>query len=584
MCKKIARFDALALLFLSLHALLSALVTVLYPFILKIAIAGLEEGIAFSLLARNLSVIVVVVLIAMIGRDVASNELWNYRLDRLGTLFSRDLALSALEADYEKMEKPEAQDAQEKARRGTMYGGMVSLVWDGFRLISSCLAFLASCTIVMTVNGWLVLLIVILAIGKLLLENIKQKKEKSEFHDALPPLWRKLAYADGAAKNLDFAKDMRIYGMNDFINQERDETVATYTTLDRKNHVRSFWFETAISLIGLLDELALYGFMIHAVLTQGMTIATFTFMIASVRNLINSLKTAITLHGNLLEESLRVNDLRDFASRDLGSPKATEELVAEDLTITFSHVSYSYDGGMTYALDDVSFTIAPGEKIALVGYNGAGKTTLIKLLCGFYHPTKGTIRLNGVDIETITRDALARLIAPAFQDTVTYALTVEETIAMADEASIDHEKVASLLRLVGLDEKVACLPLKEKTPLTREYDEGGLELSGGENQKASLARAVYKPSALLILDEPTSALDAFAEQTLYENYGTLVGKKSAIFISHRLASTRFCDRIFFMERGRLTGLGTHEELMARDTGYRKLFLMQAENYRSAHDA
>ena len=236
-----------------------------------------------------------------------------------------------------------------------------------------------------------------------------------------------------------------------------------------------------------------------------------------------------------------------------------------------------------YSLKDVSFKIKRGERIALVGNNGAGKTTLVKLLCGLYHPTSGEILINGINIETISRESLADLVAPVFQDTSHYAISVKENIAMDNNSKIDDSLIKSAINLTELNEKINKLPNGIDTVITRELDETGIELSGGENQKLSIARAVYKNAPLIILDEPTSALDPLAEYNLYNNFNKIIKDSSAIFISHRLSSTKFCDRIFLLDHGSLKEVGTHNELMSYDSDYKKLFDMQAEYYKGGQD-
>ena len=318
-------------------------------------------------------------------------------------------------------------------------------------------------------------------------------------------------------------------------------------------------------------------------LFRSMSIADFSFVISSIRTLRNSLTTIIYNYSNNLNYSLQVNDYRKLIGMDLSVDKNLKEYEAESIEIEFKNVSYSYYMQEGYSLKNVSFKIKKGERIALVGNNGAGKTTLVKMLCGFYHPTEGEILINGVNIETIDRNSLAKLIAPVFQDTNHYAISVKENIAMSKTAGIDDKKIKNAINLTDLKEKIDKLPYGVDTIITRELEDNGIELSGGENQKLSIARAVYKNSPLIILDEPTSALDPLAEYNLYNNFNNIIKDHSAIFISHRLSSTRFCDRIFFLEEGELKEVGTHSELMSYDSKYKKLFDMQAEYYKGGQN-
>ena len=217
--------------------------------------------------------------------------------------------------------------------------------------------------------------------------------------------------------------------------------------------------------------------------------------------------------------------------------------------------------------------------MALVGINGAGKSTIVKLLCGFYMPDEGHIYINGTDLATMDLDAWYRSLAAVFQDAFTYSFSIADNVTCSMGEDYDAEKCRETLKDAGLWEKMQKLPQKEKTFIGKEVSEDGIHLSGGETQKLMLARALYKGCALLLLDEPTAALDAIAENEMYEKYNEMLTGKTALFISHRLASTRFCDHILFLENGKITEEGTHEELMQKNGGYAEMFLVQSRYYK-----
>jgi ATP-binding cassette subfamily B protein len=244
--------------------------------------------------------------------------------------------------------------------------------------------------------------------------------------------------------------------------------------------------------------------------------------------------------------------------------------------IVFEHVSYAYPDSDTKMLDDVSFTIKAGESIALVGKNGAGKTTVVKLMTGLYTPQSGRVLIGGKDISQFDRDVLVSLCSVVFQDIYLLAENIAVNIAQTD--SIDTDKLKKSLELSGLAEKVSTLPAKEQTMLVPEINEGGVNFSGGEKQKLAIARAIYKDGAILILDEPTAALDPIAESEVYRQYADITKSKTALFISHRLASTRFCDRIYLLDGGKLTEEGTHDTLVAAGGPYAEMFALQASYY------
>ena len=230
-------------------------------------------------------------------------------------------------------------------------------------------------------------------------------------------------------------------------------------------------------------------------------------------------------------------------------------------------------------INKLDFTIKAGEKIALVGNNGAGKTTIVKLLCGLYDQTEGQILIDGKPIDDIGLETYQDKISVLFQDTNPMAFSIEENITGLENGQCDSAKLEDSLKKAGLWDKVQSLPQKEKTFITQTFSEDGILLSGGETQKLLLAKAIYKNGSFLILDEPTSALDPLAESKIYEEYNNLAAGKTAVFISHRLASTKFCDRIMFLENGTITECGSHEELMKKGGKYKEMFDIQSQYYR-----
>ena len=561
-----------------ISTILRAINTFMYPYILKTAVEGIEQKKEFSEIVFDVLIIICIAFVTSLLTNLISNDFW-HRNRKISVLLTREFYFNSLNADYEKFERTEAQDAFEKASRAlNNYSGITGLVSNVVRSLSFLLTFFIACSIIFSVSIWLIIAIVSLAILKLVLENYKQVSAKKYFYDKTPQLWRRINYTDNISRNLTIGKDLRIYEMNKFIDNEREAAINEYMKYNKSNEKRIFIISVIINVLRVLDELFLYGFMIYEVIYNGMSLATFTFMVSSVRTLTNSISGVIGCHGQIINCSLVVNDYIAFSEYDLNVDTGNEEL-SELNSIEFKNVSYSYYMQDGYALKNVSFKISKGERIALVGYNGAGKTTLIKLLCGLYHPTEGEILLNGISIENISRQNLSNLIAPVFQDVMHYAIEIGENVSMKHSDDTDCDKVMDILRLVELDKKIDNLPNRLKTIITRDLDDNGVELSGGENQKLSLARAIYKKSPLIILDEPTSALDAIAEHNLYSRFNEIIDDSMAIFISHRLSSTRFCDRIFLLDEGELLEVGTHDELMSKETKYKELFNMQAEYYK-----
>lgn len=577
--KKIWALDKIYVFQTIINTFITSLVVYVYPYILKIAIEAIEQKKNFKELIIDVLFIVICVLILSLINSRCRNGIWN-RTRKISAILTRQYHIASLKTDYEKFELPQAQDNFEKGSRALgNYNGFLGLFSKMFTTISKVITFIIGCSIIFRVSIWLIVIIVVLAVLKLLLQDYNTKKAKTNFHDKTPNIWRRITYTDNISRNLSIGKDLRIYEMNKFINMERDKSVKEYLRLYRKEEIRDNIVRGIINILHILDEAALYMFMIYEVINNDMSIADFTFIISAIRTLTQSLQVIINNYSSNLSCSLQVNDYRKFIEMDLAVKDDLEEFNADEIEIEFKNVSYSYYLQEGYSLKNVSFKIKKGERIALVGNNGAGKTTLVKMLCGFYHPTEGEILINGLNIENIKREALQKLIAPVFQDTSHYAISVRENISMLSKNKTNEEKILETLNLTELNNKMNSLPNGLDTVITRDMDETGVELSGGESQKLSIARAIYKNSPLIILDEPTSALDPLAEYNLYNNFNKILNNHSAIFISHRLSSTRFCDRIFFLEEGELKEVGTHNQLMSYDSKYKKLFDMQAEYYK-----
>jgi ABC-type multidrug transport system fused ATPase/permease subunit len=242
-------------------------------------------------------------------------------------------------------------------------------------------------------------------------------------------------------------------------------------------------------------------------------------------------------------------------------------------------VSFAYPKSEKYIIENVSFKIEKGEKIAIVGNNGAGKTTLIKLLSGLYQPSGGSIKINGRNISEYNRDDYYSIISPVFQDIYLYPVSIAQNIALCKSSSINNNKLSQTVQFAGLQNKIDSLPDGYDTLLMKSVEDNAIELSGGEKQKLALSRALYKDGLLLILDEPTAALDPIAENEIYLHYNEFAKDKTSIFISHRLASTRFCDHIFFLDSGNIIETGSHDELMAQNGRYAEIFNIQSYYYK-----
>lgn len=286
----------------------------------------------------------------------------------------------------------------------------------------------------------------------------------------------------------------------------------------------------------------------------------------------------LDIFSTLNRQSIEVSEYRSFMELPFQAQGERPLESAGPVNIEFRNVYFRYEGQTEWAVEDLNFHIDQGEKIAVVGKNGSGKSTLIKLLCRLYEPSKGEILMNGVNINNYDRDAYYRLIAPVFQEVTVFAMSLKENITFAKTDQEEEGRVWQAVKEAGLKERVELMKNGLDSELSRIMDSDGEELSGGEKQKVAVARSLYKVSLLNILDEPTAAMDPIAERNLYESMNELMKNKIGVFISHRLSSTRFCDRILYMDGGKILERGDHNQLMALEGEYSKLYLLQARYY------
>ena len=330
----------------------------------------------------------------------------------------------------------------------------------------------------------------------------------------------------------------------------------------------------------LIREGLVYGYLVYAFVIGQIGIDDFTMYLVAIVSLATAMNNLATDLSSYVGFNQYVTDLYKFLDRDL-IHNENNQPIPQDYTyeIEFKNVSFKYPNTDKYILKDFNLKIRKGEKIAIVGINGAGKTTLVKLLTRLYDLEEGEILLNGININQFDKQEYYRLFSVVFQEFKMFAMSVKENIAL-DFENIDEDKVSDSLIKVNLSDKVQSLPKGLDTSILKIMDPQGVEFSGGENQKFAIARALYKDAPVVILDEPTASLDALAEQEIYEEFNELIKDKTAIFISHRLASTKFCDRIVLINNSSIEECGTHDELLRNKKYYYEMFMMQAKYYNS----
>lgn len=451
-------------------------------------------------------------------------------------------------------------------------------------MLSEILKFLLFGTVISVLHP---LIILLLAAGCALNAAMGkwERRRNWEERDVRNDLEKKInCISWSISQDLSYAKDIRLYGMKGFLH-ERLMGLLTLSLGERRKMERRAILTALVNyLVVFVRDGAAYAFLIAEAVRGSMDAASFVLYFSAITSLSGVMGSILGIINKVSEGAMQVSDFREAMeiegrlNRGAGIP-----IPQEPFSITFRNVSYQYPEGEKKVLENVSFQIKAGEKIALVGPNGAGKTTLTKLMCGLLLPDEGEILLNGHSLYEYNRDEMYSLFGIVPQQFNLLPASIAQNIAAAEEEEIDRDRVDNCIRLAGLTEKIASLPKGADTPLSRELYEDGVELSGGEKQKLLLARLLYKAPLCMILDEPTAALDPIAEDRMYRNYHQIASNATSIFISHRLASTRFCDRIFLLDGAGIAEVGTHDELMAAGGKYRELFDLQSRYYREGEN-
>lgn len=409
--------------------------------------------------------------------------------------------------------------------------------------------------------------------------DYRHREEVAEYENQI---W----YIGNRVMDYSAAKDIRIFGIKPWLEELGEKAINSYMAFRKKATGIHFWSNVVDLILTFVRNAAAYAYLIYLVLNNNLSASEFLLYFTVVGGLAQWVSWTFYEISTLYRQSLDISTVRECLEYpepfDLEAGEPLEPDSKLFYEIRLEDVSFRYPESENLILEHIDLTLHPGEKLAVVGLNGAGKTTLVKLICGFYDPTEGSVLLNGRDIREYNRRDYYRMFSAVFQSFSLLASTVAVNVAQTED-DIDMEKVRACTAQAGLLEKIESLSDGFETFLNRTVYEDSVMLSGGEIQRLMLARALYKDAPVILLDEPTAALDPIAEAELYQKYSDMTAGKSSIYISHRLASTRFCDRILLIEGGHIAEEGSHEELLAKGGRYADLFEVQSKYYREEGD-
>ena len=533
--------------------------------------------------ARDVKRLVTLTVILIAGEaicqlinDLCTNHINRYS-SRIEKYFNVLIGRHVMELDFQLTEDKEALEQIEKARIGMeWYSGGVDGVSDEFFGFLSNLFKAAGFITVLAVYAPILLVVMVVYTGINALFVYKCNKIGIEAFAKLSKVNRLFGYFGWSIVDPRYGKDIRLY-------EAKDMMMDSWKENTRKSNSHWKWqgdtclpYNLASDFLSLARSIFAYFYVARLAIRKVIGVGTFTQLIAAEGGLNGAISGMVGNVTELIERCSYAYEYVVFMDYPEALTKGTRPIEKKQHEIEFRHVSFAYPKTDRKVLDDVSIKIAPGEHLSIVGLNGAGKTTFIKLLCRLYDPTEGEILVDGVDIREYDYVQYMQQFAPVFQDFRLFAFSVKENIAFSDSDA----DVSALTDRVGLHDFVEGLEKGTDTNIFKFFDEGGVEPSGGEQQKIAIARALYKDAPVVILDEPTAALDPIAEYEIYRQFNSLVGGKSAFYISHRLSSCQFCDKIAVFSDGHIAEYGTHAELERIEGGlYAQMFEAQAKYYK-----
>lgn len=558
--------------------------TLLNSYAPKYVLSFIEDDLPFN----TIIMYTVIICLIMMILDVISTTCYNsfeFEYRKTEGYVEKKRMDKLFHTDFKNMESPDFLDYAQRAKTALNRGkGFHGVLYQSRNFIAQGTLMILSAALIGIQNLLMMIIFIVISFGIVKISSFFTKRDKIKFSDAMAPTWRKMNYLESTTKNFDFAKDIRLFNMSNAFFNQLSGVNETYKELNRKHHNRMVLWEVSLGSVLIVQKILMYTWLVYNVVTGAYQISDFVLYVGLVSTFHASVGYVNWIYSDMRTNSLMINDYRNFVDWKEDRETADEkdghitEINLDKFEFRFENVSFKYPGHDNYVLKNVNLTIKNGAKLAVVGVNGAGKTTFIKLMMNLYEPSEGRILLNDVDIKEYNREEYFKLFSPVFQNVECFAMPIYQNISFAEEDKTDMNKINEVLEQSGLSEKINSYEKGIHTNLLKIFDKEGIDLSGGEKQRLAMARALYKDGKVIILDEPTAALDALAEDRMYREFENMIHGKTAVFISHRLGSTRFCDKIAMFEDGTIVEEGTHEELMAKNGKYAYMFGIQSQYY------
>lgn len=583
MFKNVLAFDKKGFIFFLLVIPISILLPIVAGLVSKIMIDAIVSG------ATELRMILMICGITFImgvikWLDPMLNQRNNLISNNLNIKYKIDAFSKLMSTNYEKIENLEFRKSYEKAKlfvdtKSNFNSSrfLINFVFF-FMYIIGVISYIVILIIALSIS-WLILIFVIASVILFLLTN-KIYQINISMDEKSADLEYKNNYLFRTSTDISAGKDMRIFSFSRLFSLKMHNVYRHYEKGFIKNTKYNLLFEVSYALLTLIVEGSTLFFLLR---DPTISISNFVFYFGVATGFwIWIIKISVSI-----EKMRRISECakyyRTFIDTEniSSGEKFLHEIDCSNLTIEFQNVCYTYEGASEPTLKNINFTVKSGDRYAIVGRNGAGKTTCIKLLAGLYKPTSGKILLNGKDITNLNSEDYFHLMSVIFQDNIILPMTISENIALKDISEIDINKLNEVVQKADLKAKIDSLENGLDSKMVKKINDNAIDLSGGEKQKLLLARSLYKDAPILILDEPTAALDPIAENEMYEQYSKYSDGKVSFFISHRLASTRFCNQILFFKDGEIVEKGNHNELIKKGGEYANMFEVQSFYYKKS---
>lgn len=477
--------------------------------------------------------------------------------------------------NIESLEKREQQKRAEDFYSGRYSGGANFID----RLNQFCVSFvgvITSAALIYKIDVLMIIIILLTCVCEFFILKAINKKQKDTL-DSKAKSITKFSYFYLLSKDTKAAKDVKLYSFEDYFIKALAQSLYQIEKISAKFTHQCAAFTATRALLNLIREAVSYAYLVFLVTSGKIGVSDFIFYFGIITGFSNWIMSLVSSHTSIEMNCKDCQAYRDYIENDDEKTSGEHIALSEINKIELKNVSFKYPAADKETLKNIDITFSKGENIAVVGENGAGKTTLIKLICGLYKTTDGKILINGIDADDFSKESYFDLFSVIFQDFYFLPMTIAQNIAVS--TNYDKNKLFSAFEQAGILDKINSLPDKENSMMDRNVYKNAVDFSGGEKQRLLLTKAIYKDAPVLILDEPTAALDPIAENELYLKYNELTKGKISFFISHRLSSTRFCDKILFIKDGSIAECGTHEELMAQKGRYYRMYQIQSHYYK-----